>query len=666
MTDRFRGALLRPITPLLALLLLAGPAWAAPDEAEPEGEPTEAARAEEAPEETRRKRGPFLRPKKRKQQRAAAEAEAEAVGADAEPEAQEPVEGGPDAPAAAPDGGVWEWVERMEGEIPSEAQVQALEEAAEVERAEQALVEEPAAADPSAFYADPAAAVAVSTDPLFLDQVDPSEFDIPVVVNPAVRKWVEYLTGNGRKYYTKWISRSTRYRPMMYEQLAEAGLPADLVYLSMVESGYNAHAYSKADAAGMWQFIPGTARLYKLRLDWWVDDRRDPEASLGAAIEMLGELNEMFDDWLLAMAAYNTGPGRVRRATQRTGSKDFWTLANGGHLHSETTNYVPKIIAAAIIGKHPERYGFTGIEYEPELKYEAVRVDGSVELEVLARCAGTTVKEIKALNPALRRFATPPEGYDVRVPVGTSEAFSVALAKVPKSKRVTVVHHKVRRGETLSAIATRYGVSTSSLSQANNLRNANRIYVGMSLRIPRKGDVRVAAASTPRATDSSPARPSAHTVRRGDTLSGIGARYGVSVDQLKSWNGLRGSTIVVGQQLSLKGSGGTSSGAARMSTYTVRRGDTLSKIAAAHGMSSAELQRANGIRNASHIEVGQKLKVAGGTSSSSSWTTYTVRAGDSLGAIATRHKCTVAELKSWNQLRSTVIHPGQKLKVRAG
>lgn len=583
---------------------------------------------------------------------------------------QPALEVGPDADAPAEEpqqDSVWAWVERLEGEIPSAEQVEAIGERAEAELSERALIDRLSGGEvPASYYADPAGALAVH--PLFLDQVDPSEFDIPITVNAEVEKWVRYFNGPGRKYYARWLSRSTRYRPMMYRELEAAGLPRDLVYLSMIESGYNAHAYSHAAAAGLWQFIPSTAKLYKLRVDWWVDDRRDPEASLTAAITFLSELHRMFGSWELAWAAYNGGPGRIRRSIAKAGTKDFWKIAEGPYLHSETDNYVPKIMAAAIIGKHPERYGFTDIRYQDELVYETAKVDGSVSLEVLARAANTSVDQLKALNPALRRFATPPEGYHVRLPVGARDRVAAALKEIPVEKRVTVARHTVSRGETLSLIAERYGVSVHDLSQANGLKNVDRIYVGMSLVVPVAGAApqRVAAAATPqRRTDATPPKVTSHTVRRGDTLSGIASRHRVSVDDLRKWNGLSGTTILVGQTLKVHGSGApasTSGGSSK--TYTVQRGDTLSGIAARHNVRTADLQRWNGIQDPSTIRIGQTLKIGGAAAPSSSWSTYTVKSGDSLGAIATRNGCTVQQLKEWNGLSSTVIHPGQKLKIR--
>jgi len=655
----------RPTSVALCLAMLVGPhatALAADADA------SEAAHASQVDAEaSQQKKRPLLFPAFRKRkQRKAEEAAAEAEASEQAEEAS--ADDGSDAPATElPSEGIWEWVDRMDGEIPTEEQLQAIEETQQVEVDELVRTDDLSGGDvPLAFYASPAEHLEV--DPLFLDLVDPSEFDIPVEVNDQVAKWVRYFTGPGRKYYTRWLSRSTRYRPMMYRELDKAGLPRDLVYLSMIESGYNAHAYSHAAAAGLWQFIPSTGKLYKLRIDWWVDERRDPEASVHAAIAFLGELHQMFGDWRLAWGAYNGGPGRIRRATRRAGSDDFWTLASGPYLHSETDNYVPKIMAAAIIGHHPERYGFTDIEYQDELVYETAHVDGSVELEVLAKCAGTTVDEIKALNPALRRYATPPEGYDVRLPVGKQETFVAALAKVPKSERITVVSHKVRRGETLGKIAARYGTSVSSLQRANGLRNANRIYVGMSLTVPRNGSsgTRVAAASSSSRTDArptpKPSRPSTHTVRRGENLTMIANKYGMSVDQIRRANGLRSSKILVGQKLKLSGSGSGSSGSSTR-VHVVRRGESLGSIATRYGVSVSSLQRANGIRNASHIVVGQKIKVVGG-SAGTQWTTYTVRRGDSLGKIASRYGVSVRSLQSWNGIRGSVIQPGQKLKIR--
>ena len=612
----------------------------------------------------------------------------------------------------------------MEGEIPSAEQVAAVVEVSAEQQAERAVADDLAGGEVQLkFYEDPATALAA--DPVSDQRVDPAEFDIPIEVNAAVEKWIRYFTGNGRQYYARWLERAPRYQPMMRAELAKAGLPQDLVYLSMIESGYNPHAYSHADAAGLWQFIESTGRGYDLRIDWWVDDRRDPEASLGAAITFLGELHRMFGDWRLAWASYNTGPGRVRKAIQKSGSKDFWKIAEGAYLHPETENYVPKIMAAAIIGKHPERYGFTVPKPVPAVAYDVVDVSGSVALEVLARCAGTSVDEIRALNPGLRRYATPPDGYPLRVPVGRHDSFLVALQAVPASEREGVERHTVRRGETLSVIAARYGTTVDALSRANQLRNVDRIVVGMTLVVPGEsappaaertvladarpapaaaatvatsvppapapaparreggpgpmvmaasmslgGETPGTAAPSGRTSSSPPAAPAAavsqtHVVARGETLSSLAARYGTDVATIQSTNRLRTETIVVGQKLKVPGAASGGTAGVEPVVHVVQKGEWLAALAARYDVAPADIQRWNGVRDASHIEVGQKLTIHPGPDARDLWVEVEVQRGDSLSKLASRHGCSVAELQTWNELGGrSVIHPGQKLKVR--
>ncbi len=366
------------------------------------------------------------------------------------------------------------------------------------------------------------------------------------------------------------------------------------------------------------------------------------------------------------------GPGRVSGAIRRAGSRDWWVVAERGGLHPETQNYVPKLMAAAIIGKHPERYGFTDITYQEPFTYDAVTVEGSVTLDVLAKCAGTDEETLREMNPALLRQATPPDGETViYVPAGSGEAFAARFAEIPADQRVTYRRHRVARGESLGKIAAHYGVSVSDLTRFNRIANPNRIYVGTELIIPVPG-----AAPPPAAVASAPPRGTTpgqdaaraasgatvhHTVARGDTLSGIAARYGVSEAELKAWNGLSDANhIEVGQRLILRG-GAPSARIA--STYTVARGDNLTAIAARYGVSVAELQEWNNIRNPSSIRVGQGLKIY---TPAAVWTTHTVRAGDSLGRIARRYGCSVKDLQSWNDLEGSVIQPGQTLRVRKG
>lgn len=576
-----------------------------------------------------------------------------------------------DAEATEPvEEGIWAWVQRFDGEVLPPDVVASIEAELSAGHAERSVVGDIAAVDvPMGFYTDPEKTLV--GDPLHLDMIDPRDFDIPIEIDDSVVMWMEYFLGRGRKHFVRWHARGGRYRPMVAEKIAAAGLPQDLIYLSMIESGFNAYAYSHAHAAGLWQFIPGTARLYKLRVDWWVDERRDPELATDAALKMLGELHRTFGDWHLAMAAYNTGPGRIRRQLSATGLTTYWQLRKGDHLHKETAGYVPKIIAATILGHYPERYGFGDIEFEEPLVYDAVVVDRSIEVSHLAEAAGMNEEEFRLLNPLLRRFATPLGGIDIRVPVGEGTSFMRAMAELPDSESRELVRYVVRRGDTLSGIADKHEVSMSRIASANGLRNLHSIQVGQSLIIPIEGSAPPSAAasrtpaSTPAPTRSPPTttatRASApsrsYTVRGGDSLSVIAGRHGVSVADLQRWNGISGTGIQVGQKLVLRGG---SAPAGSSVTYVVRAGDTLSAIAERHGVALRDLQRWNSLANASTIQVGQRLKVQ---VASVQWTTHTVRSGDSLGLIASKTGCTVADIRAWNSLSSNTIHPGQRLKL---
>jgi membrane-bound lytic murein transglycosylase D len=552
----------------------------------------------------------------------------------------------------APAEGVWAWVARMEGEILTEAAVQALYERAEARRAEGAVLDGLGDPDvPSEVYDDPTGALDV--DPLRLSEIDPASFDIPVVINADVRRWMRYFLGSGRGHFQRYLNRGGAYLPLMIERLEAAGMPRDLVYLAMVESGFNAHALSHAGAAGLWQFMPATARMYNLRVDWWVDDRRDPIKATEAAVAHLADLHKMFGgDWYLAWSAYNAGPGRVRRSIQAGGTKDFWALAQGGHLPSETANYAPKIIAAAIIAKNAERYGFDSRRQAP-LAIDTVWVDGAVGLTALANAAGMSVDQLKELNPGIRRTATPAEGYALRVPAGHGRTLAAALQALPESERASFGRHTVARGETLSAIAARHGVSADDLVRANNLVDKDRIVVGMSLIVPRLGEAPPSPAPAPAPTAT------LHTVRAGESLAGIARQHGVSTASLRTWNDLSGDTIHPGQQLRLTARPAPADGGEdRVIRYTVAAGDTLSAVAARYGVSVADLQQWNGIADPSRVRAGQVLEVR-----RAKWATYTVKPGDSLGRIAQNHRCTIDDLRAWNQLPGAVIHPGQQLRL---
>jgi membrane-bound lytic murein transglycosylase D len=570
-----------------------------------------------------------------------------------------------DEPAAEPgEGSLWDYIEQaMDGQPPSEDVVQASGELAAERSAELdflEVVEGRGLEEAMEWYRDPLAYL--TEDPLFLDRVDPAEFDLPIVINHEVELWMRYFLGSGRKYYARYLARSSRYRPMIEAEIETRGMPKDLFYLAMIESGFSPQAYSKASAVGLWQFMAPTARAYSLRVEWWVDERRDPELATRAALDHLQDLHEMFGDWYLAAAAYNAGAGRVRGAMRRSGGEDYWSVAQPGYLARETCNYVPKLIAAAIIGHHPERYGFTGIEYQPAISYDTVEVPHSTSVEALAGCAALEEADFLELNPALRRWALPPEpeGYAVHVPSGSAGPFEACVQAIPPSERVSFTRHTVGRGESLGTIAGRYGVSVDAIVRMNNIVNRNRIYVGTELVIPVPGRELPPASSQASADRPAPSQPTTwHTVRSGENLAGIASRYGATVQDLMTWNEIGDpDRIRAGQRLRV---GAVTPSGETTVRYTVVKGDTLGGIASHFGITTRQLQQDNDISDASQIRAGQVLEVRTG---SAGWSSYTVQKGDTLGAIARRHGCTVADIQAWNGMSSSTIYPGQQLRLQ--
>ncbi len=464
-----------------------------------------------------------------------------------------------------------------------------------------------------------------------------SDFDFPVVDNEKVRYFINYFSGPVHKTMRVWLERSTRYLPMMREVFAETGLPQDLVYLAMIESGFNNKALSRARASGPWQFMEGTGRMYGLTNDWWYDERRDPEKATRAAARHLSDLYQMFDgDWYLAMAAYNAGAGKIRRAIERYDTRDFWELTHGSYLKDETKHYVPKMLAALMIAKNPERYGFTDLNYHEPLTYELVEVDTVTDLDIIARLAGSDYETIKRLNPELKRWSTPPgqNGYQVRLPVGSAETFVEQYAQLPANRRANFVAHKVVKGDTPAALARRYGVRTDDLLRFNKVRDARSLRVGQNLLIPLNPEAgRMALAELREALrDDAPAgRPGkgtaqSYTVRPGDSLWKIAKRYEVTEQQLRSWNQLGTRSVLrVGQKLTVQGG---------------------SKAAAATAASKS--------KGTSQPAGKADLKKV----------VYQVRAGDTLWGIGRQFAVNTAQIRDWNRLPANpVLRPGQRLTL---
>jgi len=363
--------------------------------------------------------------------------------------------------------------------------------------------------------------------------------EITILENEKTERWLDYFRRDARERFTTYLTRSGRYEPAMRKTLRAHGLPEDLAYLPLIESGYNPRAYSVAHASGIWQFIQSTAKRYDLRVDYWVDERRDPEKSCEAAALHLRRLWELFESWPLVLAAYNAGEKRVMDAVLSAGTRDFWSL----RLPRQTRDYVPRYMAGVLIGRNPEAHGFD-ITCDPPLVYDLLEVDQATELDLIAECCGSKPEVLKDLNPHLRRGCTPPGegGYSVRIPAGTLARCEEALFQIPKDRRLASASqftvHRVRRGETLSHIASRYGTTVSQIAAANNLRNQHFIREGQKLTVPTPGHsdgTRYAAADEGWREDG---EKIVYVVRRGDTLGAIARVYRTHVDQIRKWNGL--------------------------------------------------------------------------------------------------------------------------------
>jgi len=380
-----------------------------------------------------------------------------------------------------------------------------------------------------------------------------SRYDIPIDVNAAVVSYIRFFQSRGaRSHFVKWLGRSHRYIPRFREILREEGVPEDTVYLAMIESGFGNFARSHASAVGNWQFISSTGRRYGLDQDFWVDERRDPEKAARAAARFLRDLHDKYGDWRLAWAGYNAGGGRINRA-QRMGYDDFWEMAavpGRKVLRAETKGYVPKLMAAAIIAKHPEAFGFSAAEIEAQawITYDEVKIQEATLLSLIARAAGTTEREIIDLNPELRRACTPPRPYRIKIPRANAEKFAAEWPSLQGKVRMTFAGHTVRRGDTLSSIAVRYGVPVQGIMEMNGLKSARKLRVGQELLVPRpvgtgvataasRGEVRARTAPAARVSDA-PGR-AYHRVQAGDTLWSISQRHGVGVNDLARWNGIR-------------------------------------------------------------------------------------------------------------------------------
>ncbi len=409
-----------------------------------------------------------------------------------------------------------------------------------------------------------------------------AEFDIPIDVNDAVVQWVRFFQHpRMRQHFVKWLSRYYRYEGRYREILKAEGVPEDIVFLAMIESGFANFAYSRARASGPWQFIGPTGKMFGLQQDFWVDERRDPDKAAHAAARYLKLLREQTGDWRLAWAGYNAGVGRIYRA-QRKGVNDFWEMTKGKHLRKETRGYVPKLMAAAIVTKHRDVFGFGDeVEKLSWIETDEVQLNGSVLLDVVASAADVAKRDLMELNPELRRAVTPPRPFTLKLPKGSAETFAQNWPALEGKARANFAGHVVRRGDTVGSIALKFGTQVEGIMQLNGLASARRLRIGQELLIPvqrggGRGEARVAGkvgpvrpaaklAGTPIMEPAGYRPPPApisgvrHVVQDGDTLWSISQRLGVDLDTLCRWNGIRNPrrfTLRIGTELVVKSQGG--------------------------------------------------------------------------------------------------------------
>ncbi len=438
---------------------------------------------------------------------------------------------------------------------------------------------------------------AASTEATVSADLQSTSHDIPIPLNEKVLSYIELFQGRLRDFLASGLERGAGYLPMIQNVFRAEGLPLDLAYIPLIESAFKPSALSRAQAKGMWQFMRGTALENGLKHDWYIDERADPEKATRAAAKYLHTLHNMFDDWHLALASYNGGPGRVQRAMQKTGINDFWQLSsNQQRLPRETREYVPMILAAIIIAKNPAQYGFdaapatlTAGNATATLKYEKVALPQAMDLRRVAEWCGKPIDEIQALNPELRRWTTPVRnsGYEVKVPVGTGDKLRERLRTATPSELASLNWYRVKNGESLASIARKLSVSREDLAEANSLTVKSHVRSGQELIVPRApatllnarvdrpapqkpqttvaeaeanvdaDHVGIKRASASADADGDDTTKIVYKVKRGDTLFSIAKAFETSVEALRSWNRLRGDHISPGDRLTIQAAHGT-------------------------------------------------------------------------------------------------------------
>ena len=455
-------------------------------------------------------------------------------------------------------------------------------------------------------------------------EVESVEHDLPLTVNDYVLAYLNFFqTPRGRAIVATGLRRAGRYREMISGVLREEGLPQDLIYLAQNESAFQPQALSREGARGLWQFMSSSGRLYGLQKNWWVDDRQDPEKATRAAAEDLRGLYNEFGDWYLAMAAYDCGPANIERAIQRTGYADFWELYRRNVLPKETRNYVPIIIALALISKDPARYGIE-VDPEPPIEPDSVKPGHAIDLRLVAETIDVDLDTLRSLNPQLLRLVTPDDpNFVLHLPEGTAERFYAEIAAIPPDKWVSWRNHRVEEDETLSSIAKQYRVSPAAIAAANGIETDAPLAVGTKLIIP-----------VEERAEPEMGRRVSYRVRRDDTLPSIADEFDVTPAELRRWNHLRSDRVARGMRLSvypggmtpppasaskpatvatvtaaMNRTGDAADGSATPIVYQVKPGETLWSIARAYRTTVEALRSANRYLFSRPLESGDELTI---------------------------------------------------------
>ena len=473
----------------------------------------------------------------------------------------------------------------------------------------------------------------------FLDTLNRAQFTLPVEFNERVMQEIQYLSTRAHDFTEASLSRKTAFDEMIFAKMDSLEMPRDLIFLALVESGYKIKAYSRAKAAGLWQFIPSTGKRYGLYQDFWIDMRRNPELSTVAAMKYLRRLHDEFGDWLMAMAAYNCGEGCVRKRIREakedtlrdtTQAITYWDL----NLPKETMHYVPRILAAMTIGHYPEHYGMQ-VEKRERAPFDTVTVVEFMPLDQVAKAANVDLKTIQELNLELNRWCTPPKetGYVLRIPEGSRDSFLVAYNKMDKKSFSRWQYHKVAGGENLGKISRQYGVSVRDIQQANHLKNT-RIRRGQVLMIPLPASAYSDSKSKNSGKEKASKNSSGRTykVRSGDNLGSIGRKFGVSVSQLQEWNGLSDASIYAGQIL------------------------VVSK--------PAKASKAKTEKSEKPAEKSEKKKENPPKTENGEFISHKVESGESLWDISRKYGVTIEQIVEWNKKKSTKVKAGEVLKIR--